>query len=143
MWSGGDQRHWAISQVVEESSSHPMAKAIAALCAEHSCTPIVDSEVEGIPGRGVKGTFTVRTSKRIVVYEAAIGNEVFTASIGTPISLFNTNKTTAWKTAGKSIALLSLRSPPPDTIPPPFKLAAQFATTNSIRPEAPFVISTL
>ncbi|KAE9987526.1 hypothetical protein EG328_002511 [Venturia inaequalis] len=135
---------WAIAQALEDSSSHPMAKAIVALCAEQNCAAIVNSTVEEIAGRGLKGIFTVRTSTTNTRYEGAIGNETFISSLGTPIEACWSRNTSIWKAAGKSIALLALR---PlflsDGEPAAFKLAAQFATTDPIRPEASFVLSTL
>jgi Cu+-exporting ATPase len=140
---------WAVALALEESSSHPIAKAIAALCADHSKSPISKSAVEEIPGRGLKGRFTIITSQGETQYEAAIGNEAFITSLNTPIPPHCSDKTTVWKTAGKSIALLALRSvsaslegQAPFT-QLPFELSAQFATTDPLRPEASYVISSL
>ncbi|CUS14360.1 unnamed protein product, partial [Tuber aestivum] len=81
---------WAIAQALEESSSHPIAKAIAALYTRWS------------------------------------------------------NTASAWKTAGKSVALLALRPLSlSDGAEAAFKLAAQFATTDPLRPEASSVLSAL
>jgi P-type Cu+ transporter len=133
---------WAITRALEGSSSHPMAKAIATLCADHLCAAISDSDIEEVPGRGLKGTLTVRTSTGNVRYEGVIGNEVFITSLDTLIDTCWSNNTSTWKTAGKSVALLALRLIE-DGTSPRFKLAAQFATSDPIRPEAAFVISAL
>ncbi|KAK5425304.1 hypothetical protein LTR34_011263, partial [Exophiala xenobiotica] len=53
---------WAIAQELEESSSHSIAKAIAELCRGQNRTTIADSAIEELPGRGLKGTFTIHTS---------------------------------------------------------------------------------
>jgi len=135
---------WAITQALEDSSSHPMASAITTLCAEQDCAAVIDSTVEEIPGHGLKGLFTVRTPTSNTRYEGAIGNETFISSLGTPIDTCWSNNTIAWKNSGKSIALLALRPLSLlDGEPPAFKLAAQFATTDPIRPEASFVLSAL
>jgi Cu+-exporting ATPase len=135
---------WAVAQALEESSSHPMAKAIAALSAEQARSTIIESNIEEVPGRGLKGTFSINTSQGVKEYEAAIGNEIFITSLNTTIPTQSSNKTTTWKSSGKSIALLALRSPsPPSNGEPAFKLSAQFATTDPLRPEAPFVLSSL
>ncbi|KAG4423607.1 hypothetical protein IFR04_003289 [Cadophora malorum] len=135
---------WAITQALEESSSHPIAKAITALCADQNRATITNSNIEELPGRGLKGTFTIHTSTSDTRYEAAIGSETFISLLGTPIDSHWSNTASAWKTAGKSIAVLALR---PlflsDGTEAAFKFAAQFATTDPLRPEASFVLSAL
>jgi P-type Cu+ transporter len=135
---------WAIAQALEESSSHPMAKAITALCVEQNRATIVISAIEELPGRGLKGTFTIHTSANDIRYEAAIGSETFISLLGTPIDTYWSNTASTWKTAGKSIALLALRPLSlSDGKEAAFKLAAQFATTDPLRPEASSVLSSL
>jgi Cu+-exporting ATPase len=131
---------WAIAQALEESSSHPIAKAITALCSEQTFAPATNSTVEELPGRGLKGTFMINNTQ----YEAAIGNEIFVSSLGTAIDICWSNNASTWKASGESIALLTLR---PLSLSgeehPAFKLVAQFATTDSLRPEASLVLSAL
>ena len=135
---------WAIAQALEDSSSHPMAKAISALCASENRVPIIKSTIEELPGRGLKGILTIHTSTDDAQYEAAIGNETFISSLDTPIDTYSSNNASAWKTAGKSIALLALRPLSlVDGKEPSIKLAAQFATTDPLRPEASPVLSAL
>jgi heavy metal translocating P-type ATPase len=135
---------WKIAQTLEESSSHPMAKAIAARCAKEPFLNIVESAIEEIPGRGLRGTFIVPTSTRSSSYEAAIGNEAFITSLGTPIDISWSENASSWKRAGKSIALLAIRPLSAlDEKTTNFKLAAQFATADRLRPEAAFVVSAL
>jgi Cu+-exporting ATPase len=135
---------WAIAQALEDSSSHPMAKAIAAFCALQQCVAVIESTVEEIPGRGLKGIFTVEELNGSTRYEGAIGNETFISSLGTAIDLRWSNNTAIWKTEGKSVALLAIRPVPLSDEPVrAFELAAQFATTDPVRPEAAFVLSAL
>jgi P-type Cu+ transporter len=135
---------WAIAQALEESSSHPIAKAITALCAEQSLAAVTSSTIEELPGRGLKGTFTIHTATNDTRYEAAIGSESFISSLGTPIDISWSNSTSTWKGSGKSIALLALRPLSlSDGTEAAFKLAAQFATTDPLRPEASAVLSAL
>jgi heavy metal translocating P-type ATPase len=135
---------WAAAQALEESSSHPIAKAIAALCAEQDRATVSHSAIEEISGRGLRGTFTIQTSASDSRYEAAIGSETFISSLGATIEDSHSELTSAWKAAGKSIALLALH---PLTLSPekeaPLKLAALFSTTDPLRPEAFSVLSTL
>jgi len=135
---------WAIAQALEESSSHPIAKAIAALCAEQNRATIINSTIEELPGRGLKGTFSIHTSTSDTRYEAAIGSETFISFLGTPIDTRRSNTASAWKTAGKSVALLALRPLSlSDGAEAAFKLSAQFATTDPLRHEASSVLCAL
>lgn len=135
---------WAITQALEECSSHPIAKAIAALCATQSRAIVVDSSIEEIPGCGLKGIFTLRANSKDVRYEAAIGSESFISSHGTTIDNHWSSNASTWKVAGKSVALLALRPLSlSDEKEVDFELAAQFATTDPLRPEAYSVVSAL
>lgn len=135
---------WAIAQALEESSSHPIANGIAALCKEQNRITIAESTIEELPGRGLKGTFVIHTSANHTRYEAAIGSETFISSLGTPITTNQSNITLIWKTTGRSVALLALRPLSlSDREQATFELAAQFATTDSLRPEAASVLSAL
>ena len=135
---------WAIAQALEESSSHPIAKAITALCAAQNRATIANPTIEELPGRGLKGTFTIHTSTKDARYEAAIGSETFISSLGTPMDTYWSNNASTWKATGKSIALLALRPLSLlDEKEAAFKLAAQFATTDPLRPEASSVLSAL
>jgi Cu+-exporting ATPase len=135
---------WAIAQALEESSSHPIAKAIAALCAQQDRATVINPTVEEIAGRGLRGTFTVHTPTNDSRYEAAIGSEAFISSLDTPIDTSHAELTSTWKAAGKSIALLALRPIPPSSSKAiSFKLSALFATTDPLRPEALHILTTL
>jgi Cu+-exporting ATPase len=135
---------WGIARALEESSSHPIAKAIAALGAAQDCVAIINPTIEELPGRGLKGTFTIHTSTKDARYEAAIGSETFISSLGTPMDTCWSNNASVWKAVGKSIALLAMRPLSlSDSKEPAFKLAAQFATTDRLRPEASSVLSAL
>src|ERR1700761_172625 len=50
----------AMSRILEESSTHPIAKAIASYCAEKSTNVSVEQEeIKEIPGQGLTGRFLV------------------------------------------------------------------------------------
>ncbi|KAN0110746.1 heavy metal translocatin [Hyaloscypha variabilis] len=135
---------WATAQALEESSSHPIAKAIAALSGQQPSATITHSSIDELPGQGLKGMFTIHTSTNDNRYEAAIGSEGFISSLETIIENSHSELTSTWKAAGKSIALLALRPLSlTDETATPFKLAALFATTDPLRPEAHSVLSTL
>lgn len=135
---------WATAQALEQSSSHPIAKAVTAFCTKQTCATITNSSMEELPGLGLKGTFTIHTPARDTRYEAAIGSEAFLSSLGTAIDPSWSSNASTWKAAGKSIALLALRPLSlSEENESTFKLAAQFATTDPLRPEAASVVSAL
>jgi len=135
---------WAVAQALEESSSHPIAKAITALCAEQNLAAVTTSTIEELPGRGLKGTFLIHMATNDTRYEAAIGSETFISSLGTPIDISWSNVASARRASGKSIALLALRPlSHSEGKEAAFRLAAQFATTDPLRPEASSVLSAL
>jgi cation transport ATPase len=70
---------------LKESSNHPMAKAIAALCAEQSLATTLNFAIEELPGRGLRGTFTILIATSDDRYETAIGSETFISSLSTLI----------------------------------------------------------
>ena len=74
---------FVLVKALEESSSHPIAKAIVEFCAEkqqklNSTYHIVEGHVEEKPGNGMQGTFKLRNSTadsgHTLTYEAGIGN---------------------------------------------------------------------
>ncbi len=130
---------WALAKALEESSGHPIAKAIVEFCEGKEQHPIHTADIEEVPGYGLRGEFTLTSTEEEMRFEAAIGNESFMNSLGVDIkSYFSSANLSRWKTEGKSVALLALR----DLHNPeaPFTLAAQFATTDPIRPEARHII---
>ncbi|OXV05776.1 hypothetical protein Egran_06456 [Elaphomyces granulatus] len=135
---------WAIAQALEESSSHPIAKAITALCTQQNRASIVGSAIEELPGYGLRGTFTIYLSTGDIQFEAVIGSETYMSSLGITTDAHWSSNASTWKDDGKSIALLALR---PLSISggevPKFKLAAQFAIADPLRPEASAVLSAL
>ncbi len=130
---------WAVARVLEESSGHPIAKAVVELCKEKGYCDVQTADVEEVPGYGLRGIITLNTTEKESRVEAAIGNESFMASLGVNLeSYFTSVNLTRWKTEGKSIAILAMRDlQDPDSS---FTVAAQFATTDPIRPEASHVI---
>lgn len=146
---------FALSRAMEESSTHPIAKAIADYCAEGDSKniDIVDSDVSEIPGQGMRGKFTVRqqSHQEETVYEAAIGNQRLLSSLredngkGEDPNMYIEATLTKFQTLGQSTAILYLRqvhtnagSPPPS-----FQPIAIFAISDPIRPSAYSVLSTL
>jgi heavy metal translocating P-type ATPase len=145
---------WALARALEESSTHPIARAIAEFCSAQDSYSIIASSVSEIPGQGMKGTFTVSTShsnpddgSTHVQYEAGIGNlrMLETLSGSRAVTFYLSSLLSRYQSNGKSTAIFALRelsevspSQPRTSIP-----AIVFATSDPVRSEAAGVISQL
>lgn len=142
---------WALGRTLEQSSTHPIAQAIARFCGEHeSSSSVLSSTVTEIGGQGMKGTFTVSggtdggEEEEETTYEAAIGNQRLLESViaqGTDTSYLN-RLLSSYQSAGRSTAILSVRKVS-ESSSEAFIPAIVFATADPIRPEAPQVIADL
>ncbi|PLB38496.1 putative copper resistance-associated P-type ATPase [Aspergillus candidus] len=150
------QAAWALARKLEESSNHPIARAIFEFCSEKlgNGVSILDADIDEISGQGMKGRFTVSTNQSETTattqYEAAIGNQRLlenVVSLSEDDTLNLSNVLSKYQAAGKSTAILSLRQTPTTTDSneptPPFTPALIFAISDTIRPEAAQVISDL
>jgi heavy metal translocating P-type ATPase len=73
----------AASRFMEESSTHPIAKAIADYCSQRSSTLKIEQEdIKEVPGQGMTGRFLVKTGSSTARYETALGNERLLETIG-------------------------------------------------------------
>lgn len=155
---------WALARELEQTSSHPIARAIVDFCAmqasDSNRLSVVSSDIIEIPGQGMKGTFELSIDGgQPVSYEAAIGNERLAntitqqpAGLGLGLdqastsdsSFFLSNLLSSYQSSGKSTAILLLRKlSTEDNTSPPFSPTVVFATSDPIRPESPHVISEL
>ncbi|KAI4126044.1 MAG: hypothetical protein LQ347_005125, partial [Umbilicaria vellea] len=148
---------WSIIRALEETSSHPIARAILDLATARPQADIQVGSITEHPGLGLQGTFTFPSSSTdpenadLVTYEAALGSESFLSILGpTPPALtyFPTQTLSTWKSHSKSVALLALRripsSPTSDPQPPtPWTLTTILATSDPIRASAIHVINRL
>ncbi|OIW25237.1 heavy metal translocatin [Coniochaeta ligniaria NRRL 30616] len=133
-------------RAIEESSSHPIAKAIVSFCATQTTDKIQPDEIHEVPGKGMKATF--RGPGEGDNFELIIGNEALMADLSVSISQRVTAILQQWKTEAKSVALaatrpLPLPSSPPSSAPTSFTLAAILSISDPIRPEAPAIIRAL
>ncbi|KAI9757925.1 MAG: Crossover junction endonuclease mus81 [Chaenotheca gracillima] len=139
------QTMWALAHTLEDSSSHPIARSIVSLCLTQTRDAVLASDTEEVPGQGLRGTFSLTPtgSSKPIKYEAAIGSEAYINKLVSngSTSDFWKSSLTKWKSEGKSVALLAIR--PTSSSSDSFSVAAQFAITDPIRPEASSVISTL
>ncbi|KAI9821388.1 MAG: hypothetical protein M1832_003395 [Thelocarpon impressellum] len=147
------ERVWSVAQALEEASSHPIARAMVAFCSQQPRAPIAADSVEEVPGRGLRGTFTLDQDGEKRQYEAMIGSEAFVSSlICAEDTARATESTSSWKASGNSVALLAIRSvhaqsdsqtAPSSPQPATYKLAGVFATTTPLRDSAKPTIAAL
>ncbi|KAK6002725.1 hypothetical protein QM012_001475 [Aureobasidium pullulans] len=129
----------AMARVLEENSSHPVARAVV----EYSKAQISTAEsiqvvdVEELSGKGLRGSFENVNSGTQVT--AIIGNEALMADFNVQLDSESKDLIDSWKHQGKSIALLSTSSSPGAT----FTLVAAFAIADPLRPEAATVVKWL
>ncbi|RDW86839.1 putative copper resistance-associated P-type ATPase [Aspergillus mulundensis] len=146
---------WAVARKLEESSNHPIARAIAEFCKEQPSASITSSEIMEKSGQGMQGKFTVSVSESNGTttrhFEAAIGNQRLYQSLSCPDQghYYLSNTLSKYQATGRSTAILCLREIIPSesaTQPPnePFFIPAiVFAISDTIRPDAAAIISKL
>ncbi|KAL8856447.1 MAG: hypothetical protein Q9178_006917 [Gyalolechia marmorata] len=136
---------WAVTRSLEETSSHPLARAILNLASSETGVELTTDSISEEAGRGLRGTFTDKSSEAdsnsSAQYEAAIGSEGFIASLQEGLlNYYHTTLLSMWKSQSKSVALLALRkvadSTAPSPITLPWELAAMFAISDPLRPSA-------
>ncbi|KAF8075861.1 heavy metal translocatin [Lyophyllum atratum] len=130
-------------------SSHPLCVSLRNHFHGHSSFTLIGRDIEELPGRGVKGTFSLIHGDTTTEIEALLGNETWLSEHGAVPSPHDSELLHRMKSDGKSVVLLALSSPEESTIPLSiqpgysFSIAALFAIADPIRPEAPWVISRL
>lgn len=141
---------WTITRKLEESSNHPLARAIMEFCSDKESASIESSDIHEIPGHGMRGTFNLSTGtsgseQHPVQYEAAIGNERLLHQLILPDTdgYYLSTLLSKYQSTGKSTAILSLRKAGPEHPDEPFSPVMVFATSDLIRSEAAQVISRL
>ncbi|EFE44293.1 hypothetical protein TRV_00909 [Trichophyton verrucosum HKI 0517] len=135
---------WALGKALEESSTHPIARAIVEFCSDKTAVTVKQTSVEEIPGHGMKGSFTVRLdgNDQALEYEASIGNQRLVDLLcgEDPDLYFLPNILSRYHSAGKSSAVLSIRKANGTAR---FAPAIIFATSDPLRHEAAQVVSQL
>ncbi|KAL9077390.1 MAG: hypothetical protein Q9161_000235 [Pseudevernia consocians] len=151
---------WAVTKALEETSSHPLARAILACASTQSSDTIrTFNGITEEPGRGMRGTFLSSGASEDLdsgIYEAALGSEALISSLlsDTLTPNYFTNTTLSrWKSESKSVALLAMRrirgSSDLDEVDIfsgnqiPWTLAAIFAISDPVRPSAVPTVSAL
>ena len=157
---------WSISRALEETSTHPLARAIVQFAEQQSPQiQVVSRDISEIAGLGLRGIveFQRPDADEPVVYEAAIGSEALIESLEASDekkdNYFASTILSKWKSQAKSIAILCFRqiSPPPSPksnagsfstsddkdVTTGWKPALLLATSDPLRPTAPPTIAAL
>ncbi len=105
---------WSVTRCLEETSSHPLARAILHLASTQTGAEVTASAITEEAGRGLRGNFSIKVNRESsdcsTTYEAAIGSEDFIASLREGIvNYYSSTTLSTWKSQSKSIALLALR----------------------------------
>jgi len=125
----------AALKAVEESSSHPIAKAIVAFCTGKTSSKAQIDNLQEIPGKGMKATSGE-------AFEIIVGNEPFMKDHSVVISESASAVLQQWKSEAKSVALVSTK-PVQGSGSDTWTLAAVLAISDPIRPEAPAIVRAL
>ncbi|CRG88247.1 hypothetical protein PISL3812_05275 [Talaromyces islandicus] len=88
---------------LEEASSHPIAKAIAAFYKSEHLQDVQARSIDEIPGKGMKGTFT--SEGRDV--EVIVGSEALMTDYGVDLENHINRDIYSWRTQGKSTAIVA------------------------------------
>jgi len=138
---GMDSLIWTLASELEKGSSHPLAVALTAASQSHEILSAVTTEHEEIPGRGVKGI--VRITATSVRCQVIIGNEMWMQENQVEVPSSVQAKLETWKRQAKSVILLATTDADQTVINGRLTVAAIFAASDPIRPDAIPVIEAL
>jgi cation transport ATPase len=156
---------FALSKAMEESSTHPVAKAVAEFCAEKEegfpAVHIHDAEIKEVPGEGMTGTFSIKVTSesegeaRSIRYEAAIGNQRLLSTIresskeDDELDFYLNPLLNKYQTLGHSTAIFALRQLPTSSSDMaeakvmPFRPTVLFSITDPLRATTASVLHAL
>ncbi|KAI1758419.1 heavy metal translocating P-type ATPase [Xylaria castorea] len=131
-------RLFAALQAVEENSSHPIAKAIVTHCKTVTPGSVTVSDVEEIPGKGLKALCDGDMQDES--FAILVGNESLMRDFSVNLPPAAAASLQTWKTEAKSVALVATKPSHSDAR---YTLSAALSISDPIRPETPTVISSL
>jgi heavy metal translocating P-type ATPase len=157
---GGGAAVLAMVRRLEESSSHPVARALVQYASEREVAgegapaPV---SVDEVPGKGMKGRFRVAGADGPEVVAVLVGNEALLSDHNVPVSDGARKRLQEWAENSHSIVLVATRTEPPsddtaagadeekEPISPltPWTLSALFAVADALRPEAAATVAAL
>ncbi|KAF8175778.1 HAD-like domain-containing protein [Pholiota molesta] len=123
---------------LESASSHPLGIAIRSFCEAQGASSLTGIMFEEVAGRGLKAHFEDQRCTAI------IGNEAWLEEHGCTLDGVVDRRLGTWKSEAKSVVLLAIHEQPEDgEDSKAFVIAAIFAITDRLRPEAQAVVSFL
>ncbi|KAI0887847.1 heavy metal translocatin [Annulohypoxylon maeteangense] len=128
----------AALRAVEDNSGHPIAKAIVSWCASQTLERVEVTDVQEIPGKGLKATYNA--GKPLQPFDIVVGNEALMNDFMVDVTLGVATSLQTWKKEGKSIAIAAIKGA---NKPGTYRIAAALAITDPIRRETPAVIRAL
>jgi P-type Cu+ transporter len=133
----------AALKAIEGGSSHPLAKAIVSYCATRTSEGANINNLTEIAGQGIKATYAVDNLGGS--FQLVVGNEALMTDFSVAIFPAMTSLLQKWKAEAKSITLVTTKPTPipMDDLTSEYTLAAMFAISDPIRPEAPAIISAI
>ena len=123
---------------LEESSSHPLARATANFCANDIAGEVITTHIEEVSGKGMKGSFT-SGGPAARFFDIIVGNEALMTSHGIVIKEENEKPLDVWKGRGESVVLIGVKWQAPEESE--WKLWAMLAASDPLRPEAKRVVA--
>jgi Cu+-exporting ATPase len=127
---------------LEDNSSHTIAKALKAFCAERDIDSAKLDRVDEIAGKGLAGSFSL--GKNAGKLQMLVGNELLMSENNVSISKSTRSTLESWKSQGRSVALAAIQNTAEaEANANQYELAAIFAISDPIRPEAPAIIAGL
>lgn len=126
-----------VAAEIESATSHPLAIAIRHYCAAEGAASVGGSAFEETAGRGLKADFESHHCTAI------IGNEIWMHEHAASLDDAIIRKLEQWKSEAKSVVLLALRDDSATEVDCTFRVAAIFAVSDPLRPEARTVVSRL
>ncbi|KAK5080327.1 hypothetical protein LTS08_000003 [Lithohypha guttulata] len=156
---------FALTKAMEESSTHPIARAVADYCSQHGAdrpeVVIKSAEIKEMPGQGMTGRFVLQdpSSPTDTAYEAAIGNGRLLSTLSPSVTehsqvsatnLYLSQILARLQSTGFSTAIFCWRKLPLDALSDtscaaasPFVPITVFGISDPIRQEAQTVLQAL
>lgn len=139
-----EQEALSIIKKLEESSSHPIAKALVAFCNARRTQEIQLMTIDEVPGKGMRGSYATEIPQDSIG-QVIFGNESLMLDYGVDVPKSTNATLDTWKARGKSVALMAMRftESKMSQTATSWRLTAIFAIADPIRPEATNTIRSL
>lgn len=135
----------ATVKMLEEDSSHPIAKAVVDFCKARNANGFTTKETFEVAGRGMKGSFTA-TAHPGKLIGVLVGNETLMSDHGVVVPEDVARTLNTWKSEAKSVVLTAMRIVPEDaavSVTDGWTLSAIFSVSDPLRQEAISVVNAL